>query len=127
LIIVCGLLQNKIYCYGGSRGTRDDEIVDSTMFVLDISQANTSSMSDLQNNWKVETPNTAGVNTEKRRYSQCAVVGGTQLLLSGGYGGADALTPIVDQTIAFDVVTKSWKKYPNYLEGSFGNRQMYAE
>jgi hypothetical protein len=119
-------LQNKIYCYGGSQGTRGEEVVDSTMFVLDISQANGTSMADLQNNWKVETPNTAGVNVEKRQYSQYAVVGGTQLLLSGGYGGANALTPIVDQTIAFDVESKSWKKYPNYIEGSFGNRQMYV-
>jgi N-acetylneuraminic acid mutarotase len=92
------------------------------MFVLDISKANGASMSELQSNWKVVTPNTAGVNTERRESSQCAVVGGN-LVLSGGFGGADIATHMVDQTIAYDSESNSWKKYPNYFEGNI-NRQM---
>jgi hypothetical protein len=125
-ILGCGLLQNKIYCYGGAHGTPEDDIIDATMLVLDISQANATSMNDLQSKWQVETPHTAGVNTEDRKEGQCAVVGGTLLLLSAGYSGSNTLHSIVDQTIAFDVESKSWKKYPNYMEGYFGNRQMYA-
>jgi N-acetylneuraminic acid mutarotase len=118
-------LKNKIYCYGGSLiGARNEEIVDSNMFVLDITQSNASTMNDLGNNWKAISPNTAGVIVEKRTYSQTAVIGGTQLLLSGGFGGANSDTALVDQTIVYDAESNSWKKYPNYIEGSFGNRQM---
>jgi N-acetylneuraminic acid mutarotase len=92
------------------------------MFVLEISTANETSMSELGNNWKVVSPTTAGVNTEKRENSQHAVVDNL-LVLSGGFGGADVLTHIVDQTIAYDSENNSWKKYPNYFEGNI-NRQM---
>jgi N-acetylneuraminic acid mutarotase len=93
------------------------------MFVLDISNANGVSMTELQDSWKIETPNTAGVNTEKRRGSQCGTVG-TKLVMSGGVGNADSDPAMVDQTIAYDVEDNTWKKYPNYVEGTFGNRQM---
>lgn len=125
ITIDCGLLQDRIYCYGGSDGTVDKPIEDTTMFVLDITQANGSSMSDLQNNWKVDTTNVYGVNTEKRRNSMSAVVGGNQLVISGGFGGVGTAVSIVNQTIAFNVETKSWKSYPNYMEGTI-NRQMYV-
>jgi hypothetical protein len=93
------------------------------MFVLDISKANGASMTELQNSWNIETPNTAGVNTEKRRDCQYAAVG-TKLVISGGVGGINSGPAMTQQTIAYDAEDNSWKTYPNYAEGTFGNRQM---
>jgi hypothetical protein len=115
-------LLNKIYCYGGSYGTRDEEIPDSTMFMLDISKANGANMTELENNWKPVIPNTAGINNQRRENSQCEAIEGTRLVLSGGYGGTDVA--MVDQTIVYNAEDNTWKKYANYMEGTFGNRQM---
>jgi hypothetical protein len=93
------------------------------MFVLDISKANGASMSDLEKSWRIEALFTADVNTGKRRDCQYAVIG-TQLVISGGVSGTNSSIPMDHQTIAYDVQDKLWKKYPNYEDGIFGNRQM---
>jgi hypothetical protein len=92
------------------------------MFILDISQANGANITELQSNWKPITPNTAGVDVQRRENSQCEAIEGTHLVLSGGYGGTDVA--MADQTIAYNAEDNTWTKYANYMEGSFGNRQM---
>lgn len=90
--------------------------------MLDLSK--NATMVELASNWTLIQPNTNGVNLETRKAPQNEKISDTQLLISGGYGGAGAHIPIVDQTIVYDAETNSWSKYANYEEGSYGNRQM---
>lgn len=117
------MLKQKIYCYGGE--IQETVIVpDSTMYELDITQAYKANMSMLGDSWKVVIPDTAGVNTEERGSCQYAAIGGMRLVVSGCYNCLSKGAPISDQTIVYDAETNSWKKYLNYTEQPYGNRQM---
>jgi hypothetical protein len=80
-------------------------------------------MDTLANSWTIENPIAGGASIELRDSIQYAAVNGTLLIVSGG-SNTDTTTSIVDQTIVYDVQSKSWKKYPNYEENPYGNRQM---
>jgi hypothetical protein len=91
------------------------------MYVLDITKADKTSMDTLSNNWLIENSMSGGV-IEKRYDGQSATVDGTFLIVSGGFN--DDTTPIFDQTRVYNVRTNTWKKYPDYEESPYGNRQM---
>lgn len=94
------------------------------MLSLDVSKANHTSMSEFENQWATESPNTAGISIPRRRDNQYAVVG-SQLVLSGGSSNPEWDPGLVDQTIAYNADDNTWRSYPNYVEDNFGNRQIY--
>lgn len=122
VIIECGLFSNKIYCYGGARGNFTYELpIDTSMYTLDLAQ--NATMSDLASAWQLINTNTNGVIIDARVYPQSAQISDTQLLMSGGFNTL-LVDAIQDQTIVYDTSSNSWSSYPNYTEGTYGNRQM---
>jgi hypothetical protein len=84
-------------------------------------------MTELERFWQIETTDATGVNiTGERQSPQFATVDVTCLVISDGYNEPSTIS-IVDQTIVSDSKSSSWKRYPNFTEKPFGNRQTCAE
>ncbi|CAO0801565.1 unnamed protein product [Mucor circinelloides] len=120
----CGLVDKDIYCFGGVPAVGDNTLADNTTMMIDLTICNGNTAAEIKDRWFTETPNTNGVDTQPRSFSQnIALPDGHRFLLSGGFNGRSG--SLADQTIVYDVLTKKWSKYANFEDGSFGNRQIY--
>ncbi|GAN04167.1 hypothetical protein MAM1_0056d03627 [Mucor ambiguus] len=121
----CGLVNKDIYCFGGVPAVGDNTLADNTTIMIDLSICNGYRAEEIKDRWYTETPNTDGVVYQPRSHSQSiALPDKHRFLLSGGF---NQVRPgyIADQTIVYDVFTGKWSKYANFVDGSFGNRQIY--
>lgn len=118
----CAYLADKIYCYGGSPATSENNI--DYLSMLDISSYVGSTASELENKWVTVNTAETSINMEHRTNQQSMQLSdGKNLLISGGLT-LYTKPALKDQTIVFNADTLSWEAYPNYEEPPFGNRQM---
>ncbi|KAI7893495.1 uncharacterized protein EV154DRAFT_561240 [Mucor mucedo] len=117
----CGLLSNKIYCFGG-KITKDGNL-DNSINVLDIVAYSGSTADELKNKWQNISSNMNGNNIQFTSHSQNVVLpDGKSMLLSGGEGFIDnSSAPI---TRVYDSESNSWSIYPEYTDPDSGRRRI---
>ncbi|KAL9556680.1 hypothetical protein MBANPS3_001766 [Mucor bainieri] len=121
----CGLVDRDIYCFGGVPAVGDNTLPDNTTMMIDLTTSNGYRAEEIKSRWYTETPNADGVEFQPRSHPQgMALPDGHRFLLSGGFNNKSPGL-IADQTIVYDIYTKKWTKYANFVDGSFGNRQIY--
>ncbi|KAI7896273.1 uncharacterized protein EV154DRAFT_492872, partial [Mucor mucedo] len=114
----CTFLSKKIYCYGGLIDGEEDV----SMVMLDIFNNSGSTAEEMKGKWAIIYPNTPA-DLNARQYPQHMQTDDKTLLISGGNN--KATTRLTAQTATYNSETNSWKEYPEYQEGSYGNRQIY--
>ncbi|KAL9548101.1 hypothetical protein PS6_006788 [Mucor atramentarius] len=122
----CGLMDGKIYCYGGDMySTTTKHVPNSGMNVLDLTNKSGTLATELQNMWQPVSYNINNVDLTSRTDAQCAILeGGKQMLINGGY---DSVRPgkLANLNIAYNVDTNQWNALPDYTEPPYGKRQIY--
>ncbi|KAK4512949.1 uncharacterized protein ATC70_003660 [Mucor velutinosus] len=120
----CDFINRSIYCFGGVPAVGDNTLPDNTVMMIDLTFCNENTAQEIKDKWVTEAPRAERVDILPRSHAQgIALPDGHQFLLSGGFNNGSG--PIADQTIVYNVFTQKWSKYANFVDGSFGNRQMY--
>ncbi|KAL9548254.1 hypothetical protein MBANPS3_005781 [Mucor bainieri] len=126
ILIGCGFMNGKIYCYGGDMYSSTTKHTPSSgMNVLDLTNKSGILATDLQNMWQPVSYNINKVDLTSRTDPQCAILeGGKQMLINGGY---DAVRPgqLIALNIAYNADTNQWDAFPQYREPPYGRRQIY--
>lgn len=124
--IGCGLMNGKIYCYGGDLySTATAHSPNNGMNVLDLTNSSGKLATDLQNMWRPVSYNINNVDLTSRIDPQCIVLeGGKQMIVNGGF---DSTRPghLANLNIVYDVDKNQWNAMPDYEEPPYGRRQMY--
>lgn len=123
--LACGYLTNKIYCFGGVGNDVNRTAFDAAMNMLDISSNIGSTADALKSKWEKVATASNNLDIQARDSPQfMQMPDGKTLLISGGWIYSN--TNLAYQTIAFNGETQTWNSYANYIEGSYGNRQMWV-
>lgn len=102
----------------------DNTLPDNTVMMIDFTICNGDTAREIKDKWFTETPKADQVDIQARSYPQAiALPDGHRFLLSGGFNHGSG--SIANQTIVYDLLSQKWSKYANYIDGPFGNRQMY--
>ncbi|KAI9471878.1 MAG: hypothetical protein EXX96DRAFT_611183 [Benjaminiella poitrasii] len=129
----CGLLLNKIYCFGGNLySTSTENAPDNVINVLDLTTTTQSTdamlsvtSDELQTQWKSVSADTNGVDISVRTNPQAiALPDGYRLLINGGFKPNSAV-PLTDTNIIYNAKQNKWYSQTPYSEPPYGKRQIY--
>ncbi|KAG1149287.1 hypothetical protein G6F37_001788 [Rhizopus arrhizus] len=124
-LVLCGYLNNGIYCYGGDMSESETTYnVDDSLYLLQLNFTDPILLTDLNSNWtRISSINPFEI--ESRVFPQFAVLSdGKRLIINGGRKSLkDDYT--VNETIMYDSVQNIWQKLPdssrtNKTQAAFG-------
>lgn len=111
-------------CFGGSPNNKG---YDTSVNYLDISQSDSTLVSNLEHKWDVEVVVTGETDIirEPRYDSQyTALPGGFKMLIQGGSN--EIPSKLQKKTVLYDTVNNAWSSLSDYVEPRNGGaRQMY--
>ncbi|KAF1807799.1 hypothetical protein V8B55DRAFT_1375469 [Mucor lusitanicus] len=112
-------------CFGGSP---NDKGYDVTVNYLDISQSDSTDVSNLENKWDIEVvPKGETDIISEPRYDSLytALPGGALMLMQGGSNELPG--KLQKQTVVYDTVNNAWSSLSNYTEPRNGGvRQIFS-
>ncbi|GAA5798699.1 hypothetical protein HPULCUR_004104 [Helicostylum pulchrum] len=120
----CGYVGGQIYCSGGdtSPSLTSGNVIDPTLYSLNISNFDGKSSDSMSNQWNKVVPSSPFQTESRRTPTSIVLSDGKRFLIQGGhnmYGNKFS-----NQSIMYDTSSNTWSKASSYVIAGVGTKQM---